>query len=765
MALITQVSRRQFLKSTGVSAALVLGAQIKPNSILSIGHAQTATSVQPNLFVSIDMDGTVTITCSRSEMGQGVRTGIPMILADELEADWSRVSIWQAPGDETRYDPAGKDGQNTDGSRSTRHHFDIMRELGASARNLLEQAAAQEWGVDVEEVYAEHHRIYHTGTGNSFDYGELVEAAANISVPQGDATGTLRLKDPSEWKYIGRDLPVVDNFDMSTGAATYGADVSLPGMKIAVVARSPVYRGRVRSYNADAALDVQGVERVVEIPALAEDRPAEFRALGGIAVIGSNTWSVMEGRRRLQIEWDNGPFARHDSSTYDDALRESARRGGTVVRRRGDVDRSLADADRTVEAEYFVPFLVHTPMEPPVALVDASVRPVRVWAATQAPNETRQYVAEALGLEKTDVECEITLLGGGFGRKSKPDFACEAAILSDAVGAPVRLQWSREDEIQHGYYHAASAQHVRAGLDGAGNVTAWHHRAAWPSIMALWNPDHRTGSALEVGLGLVDLPYNNLPNIQIETGEADAMLRVGWYRSVNNIQHAFAINSFAHELAIAAGRDPLELMLELIGDADEMDLTEDGVEEVWNYGDAIEDWPIMPKRLSNALRAVAASSGYGRPMPDGHGLGLACHRSFHSYVATAVHVVVRDDGSLHIPQVNVAIDCGRYVNPEGIRKQIEGAVVFGHTIARHGKITTSGGAVEQSNFHDYPVTRIGDAPLDVRVEILDDYVHLRSCGVGEPGVPPYAPALANAIFEATGRRHRTLPLTDEVLSA
>ncbi|MDH3421027.1 MAG: molybdopterin-dependent oxidoreductase, partial [Gammaproteobacteria bacterium] len=386
MALITQVSRRQFLKSTGVSAALVLGAQIKPNAILSVGHAQTATSVQPNLFVSIDMDGTVTITCSRSEMGQGVRTGIPMILADELEADWSRVSIWQAPGDETRYDPAGKDGQNTDGSRSTRHHFDVMRELGASARNLLEQAAAQEWDVDVEEVYAEHHRIYHTGTGNSFDYGELVEAAANISVPQGDATGTLRLKDPSEWKYIGRDLPVVDNFDMSTGAATYGADVSLPGMKIAVVARSPVYRGRVRSYNADAALDVQGVEQVVEIPALAEDRPAEFRALGGIAVIGSNTWSVMEGRRRLQIEWDDGPFARHDSSTYDDTLRESARRGGTVVRRRGDVDRSLADADRTVEAEYFVPFLVHTPMEPPVALVDATVRPVRVWAATQAPN-------------------------------------------------------------------------------------------------------------------------------------------------------------------------------------------------------------------------------------------------------------------------------------------------------------------------------------------------------------------------------------------
>ncbi len=765
MAPITPVSRRQFLKSTGISAALVLGAQVRPDSILSVGYAQTAASVQPNLFVSIDTDGTVTITCSRSEMGQGVRTGIPMILADELEADWSRVSIWQAPGDETRYDPAGKDGQNTDGSRSTRHHFDVMRELGASARNLLEQAAASEWGVSVEEVYAEHHRIHHTGTGRSFDYGELVEPAAAMASSADGAPAEVRLKDPSEWKYIGRDLPVVDNFDMSTGTAIYGADVSVPGMRIAVVARSPVYRGRVRSFDASATLEVQGVEQVIEIPALAPDRPAEFRALGGIAVIGTNTWSVIEGRRRLQIEWDDGPFTRHDSSSYDDALRESARRGGNVVRSRGDVAQALADADSTVEAEYFVPFLVHTPMEPPVALVDATTRPVRVWAATQAPNETRQYVAEALGLEKTDVQCEITLLGGGFGRKSKPDFACEAAILSKAVGAPVRLQWTREDEIQHGYYHAASAQRVRAGLDTAGNVTAWHHSVAWPSIMALWTPDHRTGSALEVGLGLVDIPYNNLANLQVETGEADAMIRVGWYRSVNNIQHAFAINSFAHELAVEAGRDPLDFMLELIGDADEMDLTEDGVEEIWNYGDAIEDWPIMPKRLSNALRAVAASSGYGKPMPDGHGLGLACHRSFHSYVATAVHVVVRDDGSLHIPQVNVAIDCGRYVNPEGIRKQIEGAVVFGHTIARHGKITTNAGAVVQSNFHDYPVTRMSDAPLDVRVEILDDFVNLRSCGVGEPGVPPYAPALANAIFEATGRRHRTLPLTDAMLSA
>jgi isoquinoline 1-oxidoreductase beta subunit len=764
VAQIIHVSRRQFIQSTGLGAVLVLGAQIGQNSIFTVARAQSVTSVQPNLFVSIDLDGTVTITCNRSEMGQGVRTGIPMILADELEADWSRVKIWQAPGDETKYDPAGKDGQNTDGSRSTRHHFEIMRELGASARNLLERAAAVEWDVDPSEVYAKHHRLYHTSSGRSFDFGELVDAAANLTLLTEGDTSAPRLKHPSEWKYIGKDLPMVDNFDMSTGGAVYGADVPLPGMKIAVIARSPVYRGRVRSFNATEALQVSGVEQVIEIPAMADDTPTEFRALGGVAVIGTNTWSVMEGRSKLEIEWDDGPFTVHDSSTFDNALRESARRGGSVIRRRGDVDEALSTSDSIVESEYFVPYLVHTPMEPPVALVDATVRPVQVWAATQSPNETRQYVAEALGLEKTDVECHITLLGGSFGRKSKPDFACEAAILSDAVGAPVRVQWTREDEVRNGYYHAASAQYIKAGLDASGNVTAWHHSAAWPSMMALWAPDVKAASTLEAGLGLIDLPYNNIPNLQIETGEADAMIRVGWYRSVNNIQHAFATNCFVNELAVAAGKDPLEFMLGLIGDADEMDLTEDGVEEVWNYGDSIDDWPIMPKRLSNVLRTVAQKSGYGKQMADGHGLGLACHRSFHSYVAIAVHVVVRGNGSLHIPQVDVAIDCGRCVNPEGVRKQIEGAVVFGHTIARHGKITTSRGAVEQSNFHDYPLTRIGDTPLDVRVEIVDDYVHLRPCGVGEPGVPPYAPALANAIFSATGKRHRALPLTDDAIS-
>lgn len=764
MSLIVNLSRRDFLKGVGVTGVLVLGANIVPSPLI-VPPAKAQTSAQPNLFVSIDADGTVTLTCSRAEMGQGVRTGIPMILADELEADWNRCKIWQAPGDETKYDPAGKDAQNTDGSRSTRHNLDVMRELGASARYVLEVAAARKWDVNRSEVYAKHHRIYHTGSGKSFDYGELVDVAAEISVPSGEAAPKPALKHQSQWKYIGKDMPVIDNYDMSTGGADYGADIRIPGMKIAVIARAPVYRGKVKSFDATEALKVQGVEQVIEIPALADDKPAEFRALGGVAVIGTNTWSVMEGRRKLKIEWDLGPNTAHDSNTYDDALRASARKGGHVIRERGNVDAAFGSAAKLVEAEYFVPYFIHTPMEPPAALADANSRPVKVWASTQSPNAVRQYVGEALGLKKTDVECWTTLLGGGFGRKSKPDYACEAAILSKAVGAPVRVQWTREDEIQNGYYHTASAHKMKAALDASGKVSAWHHSGAWPSILGLWNPAQKTGFKIEYGLGLIDTPYNEVPNIRIENGEADVMIRVGWYRSVNNIQHAFAMNCFANELAAAAGRDPLEFLLELIGDADVMDLTKDGVSEYWNYGDSVDDWPIMPKRLSNALRLVAAKAGYGKTMPKGHGLGLACHRSFHSYIATAVHVVVRDDGSLHIPQVDTAIDCGRYVNPEGIRKQMEGAAIYGNTIARHGKITTTRGAVDQSNFHDYPITRISDAPLDVRVHIVEDFVDLRPCGVGEPGVPPYAPALVNAIYNATGKRIRTLPIGDQLKTA
>lgn len=755
MAFITNLSRREFIASAGAATALVLGANLVTRSLYA--ESGDAKSAAPNVFVRIDRDGSVTLTCSRSEMGQGVRTGMPMILADELEADWERVKIWQAPGDAEKYDPAGIDGQNTDGSRSTRHSFTVMRELGASARDVLERAAAASWSVDRTEVFARHHRLYLKGTDQSLDFGDVVDIAAGLEA-EADVS-KLALKEPADWKYIGKDMPVVDNVAMSTGRANYGADITLPNLKIAVVARCPVYRGRVKSYDATEALQVPGVEHVIEIPAPDAQQPIEFRALGGIAVVGTNTWSVMQGREKLSIEWDNGPFAGHDSARYDETLRASARKGGRTVRSRGNVDVAFKKADRVLESEYFVPYLAHTTMEPPAAMVDATRTPVRVWASTQAPMETRQYVAEALGIDKADVQCEVTLLGGGFGRKSKCDFSYEAALISKQVNAPVRIQWTREDDIQHGFYHAVSAQYLKAGLDEDGRVVAWHQSGAWPSFFSLWDPALLHPSPLEMGLGLVDMPYNTIPNIRIQTGEAEAEIRIGWYRSVNNIQHAFAMNSFVAELAAAAERDFLDMMLELIGDAESMDIAKDDVEDFWNYGDSVKEWPVMPKRLSNALRIVVEKSGYGKTdLPKGQAIGLACHRSFHSYVATAVRAKIDAGGSLSVPRVDVAIDCGRYVNPEGIRKQIEGATVFGHTIARHGKITVRNGAVQQSNFHDYTQSRLSDAPLDVRVHLIEDFRHLRPCGVGEPGVPPYSPALANAIFAITGKRLKTLPL-------
>ena len=754
MSDIVNVSRRKFLKTSGAGAAFVLGAQLIPAGLLAGGHDH-AKVFQPNVFISIDNQGTVTLTCSRSEMGQGVRTGVPMLLAEELEADWQRVKIWQAPGDETKYDPPGKDGQNTDGSRSTRHAFDVMRELGAKARLMLEQAAAEKWQVPAHEVYAKNHRLYLKSSDKSLDFGAVAELAAKLPVPE----VTPKLKEPGQWTYIGKDLPVVDGFDITTGQAVYGADITLADMKIAVVARPPVFRGKVKSFDATQTLQVRGVEQVIEIPPLADDKPAAFRALGGIAVIGTNTWAVNEGRKKLNITWDHGPFADFSSSGYDQKMQKLARSEGKTIRHKGNADLAFKQASKVVEAEYFVPFLAHTTMEPPAAIVDANTRPVKVWAPTQSPNECRQFVAETLGLKKSEVECRVTLLGGSFGRKSKVDFVCEAAYLSKVLGKPVRVQWTREDDIQHGYYHAASAQRLRGALDGNGKVSAWYQNVVSPSLMALFNPAQKGMSDLEAGLGLTDLPFTGVPNIKLQTGEIETPIRVGWYRSVNNIQHAFAINCFVDELAHESKRSTLALFLELIGNSSNMVLDEkEGVKKHWNYGDSVEDWPIMPNRLANVLKRVADKSGYGRATAPGIGIGLACHRSFHSYVAVAVQVKVTRQG-LSVPRVDIAIDCGRYVNAEGVKKQMEGAVVYGHTIARHGKITTRNGAVEQHNFYDYGLSRMSDTPLNVHVHLVEDFVHLKPCGVGEPGVPPYAPALANAIFAATGVRQRSLPIS------
>jgi isoquinoline 1-oxidoreductase beta subunit len=501
----------------------------------------------PLAFVSIAEDGTVTIVCHRAEMGQGVRTGMPMIVADELEADWKRVRVAQAPGDEKRFG-----NQDTDGSRSTRHFFEAMRRCGAAARTMLEAAAAERWKVPVSEVEAKNHEVVHRPTGRRLGYGSLAKAAASQPVP---ARETLRLKDPKQFRYIGKgQLKLVDGRDIATGKAQYGIDTRLDRMLYAVVARPPVYGGKVASFDAAEALKVPGVERVVQI----EDSPppAHFNPVGGVAVLARNTWAAMQGRRALKITWDDGPNAGYDSAAFKVTLEESARKPGKVVRNDGDFAAAAASAARRVEAEYYVPHLAHATMEPPAATVRIANGKCEVWGCFQSPQAARDLVAKRLGMSAYDVTVHVTLLGGGFGRKSKPDYAIEAAVLSKAVnGKPVKVTWTREDDLHNSYYHTVSVEHLEAGVDGQGKPVAWLHRSVAPTIISTFNAAAKNEAPFELGMGVINVPFA-IQSVRIENPEAAAHTRIGWFRSVSNIPHAFAVQSFVAELAAAAGRHP-----------------------------------------------------------------------------------------------------------------------------------------------------------------------------------------------------------------
>jgi isoquinoline 1-oxidoreductase beta subunit len=751
MRTIQNVSRRGLLRGAGIVATgLVLGLRVGGfRPFTDDAAAATPARFSPNVYLAIDAAGAVTIVAHRAEMGTGIRTSLPMVLADELEADWHRVSVVQATGDKKYGD------QNTDGSRSVRQFYQVMREAGAAARQMLEAAAAQTWGVAPDQCHARLHTVVHQPTGRTLDFGALAAVAATLPVPARDR---LRLKASSERRYIGQPLPIVDLADIVAGKAVYGIDIALPGMKYASVERCPVYGGTAKSFDATAALAVAGVERVIEIaPA---PPPSGFRPLGGIAVIANSTWAAMEGRKRLKITWDNGPNATYDSAAYRTELEATARRPGRVVRQHGDVDAALNGAARRVAADYYVPHLAHATMEPLSTVARVAEGRCEIWSATQNPQQARSTVAEALQLDAAAVTVNVPLLGGGFGRKSKPDYAAEAAILAHQLGAPVKLTWTREDDIRHDYYHAVCAQHLEAALDADGTATAWLHRTVFPPIGSTFTPNVTSGSAGELGQGVVDVPFA-IPNLRCENGAATAHTRIGWYRSVYNIPHAFAVGSFVDELAVAAGRDPVEHWLDLIGPARNIDLTADHVDYP-NYGAPADLYPIDTGRLRAVVALAAKQAGWGRQMPRGHGLGIAAHRSFLSYVAAVVEVAVTPDGKIAVPRVDLAVDCGLVINPDRVTAQFEGAVVMAISNALYSQITFRAGACEQSNFTDYEVARIDAAPA-TRVHVVAS--EAPPGGVGEPGVPPVAPALANAIYAATGKRIRALPITRAMLKA
>jgi isoquinoline 1-oxidoreductase beta subunit len=756
---ITNVSRRRMLKGVVATGGLIIAAQI-PGLGAALAYPTGADKMpngvrtDPNIFLAIAKDGTVAIVAARAEMGTGAaRTTLPMILADELDADWARVRVVQGEGDEKKYG-----NQDTDGSRSVRHWIQPLRQCGATARRMLEEAAAKRWGVDPAEVEAVHHEVVHRPSGRKLGYGDVAEEAAALPTP---AVEKIRLKDPSAFRYIGKgNVAVVDLFDITTGHATYGQDVMRPGMKFAVVARSPVVGGKVASFDASAAMKVPGVEKVVAIEGT--PAPAKFAPLAGIAVIASNTFAALKGRDALKIVWDDGPNKSYDSVAYKAALEESVRQPGKVERNEGDADKALGSAAKVISRDYYVPHLAHAPMEPPAATAQLTGAKYEIWAPLQSPGGARDDIAKKLGVPETDVTVHNTLLGGGFGRKSKCDYAIEAALLAkETGGAPVKVVWTREDDMRHGFYHTVTADRFEAGLDAGNKVVAWRHRSSAPSILSTFAPDPKHPFFIELGLGMVDAPFN-IPNLRIESGEAAAHTRIGWFRSVNNIAHAFSIQSFIAELAHELGRDPKDFLLEMIGPARTVDLSKQVTTPYWNNGEPIESYPIDTGRLRRVTELAAERAGWGRQMPKGSGLGIASHRSFVSYIATVVEVAVDGKGKISIPRVDTAIDCGFAVNPERIRSQIEGSAVMGLTLARYGEITFKDGRVQQGNYDDFQLVRIDESPTETRVHIVEHGIDVPSSGVGEPGVPPFAPALCNAIFAATGKRIRRLPIGDQL---
>ena len=735
-----KITRRSFL--AGLGAGLVVGVAYADEPSGKAGPPPKPVQSQglsPNVLVHIAVDGTATIICHRSEMGQGIRSSLPALIADELGADPARVVVKQAEGDEKYGD------QNTDGSASIRKgNYDALRKAGAAARMMLVAAAAKRWKVKPETCTTRDHKVVHTSTKRTLGFGELVTAAAKLPVPKQIVLRT-------DLQIAQRDLPVLDGPAIVTGTAAFGADIKLPNMLVAVIARPPVVGGKIKRYDPKRALAIAGVKKVIEIPA--PKAPWHFQPWGGVAVVADTTWAALRGRAALAIEWDHGPNASYDSKRFRDELLASVRAPGAIAREVGNVDDAFAKAAKIVEAEYVVPHLSHMPMEPPVAIAKVDGNRAEVWAPTQNPQAARTEVARVLGFTEQQVTVNVTLLGGGFGRKSKADFPSEAAYLAKQLGVPVRVQWTRDDDIKHDYYNAASAQRLRAALDARGAVTAWHHRTAFTPIGSVFNPKIDTPAPNDLQQGVLDLALA-APNVRAEACKAPAHARIGWYRSVYNIFHAFAIGSFIDEIAHARGKDPRDTWLEVIGPAKRFSLADLGIKKLPNYGEPLDQHPVDAGRLRNVIERVTDAARWSQR--KGRALGLAAHRSFVSYTAVVISVVPDRARTLRIDDAWIAMDAGTVVNHDRVRAQLEGAVVMGISNALYGGITMTRGATDQTNFRDAKIARIGDVPRRIHTDIVPSKAP--PSGVGEPGVPPVAPALANAIFALTGKRLRDIPL-------
>jgi isoquinoline 1-oxidoreductase beta subunit len=693
------LSRREFIGTGGLALAVIA----LPGRRL-VATPAAARALAPNAFLEIAPDGVVSIWVSKSDMGQGVRTALPMILADELEADWSKVRVVQADA-HPRYGEMG-----TGGSSSVASLWTPLRTAGAQAREMLIAAAAERWGVPVTECRARSGVVEHPASGGRFGYGDLVNRAALLPVPEAPA-----LKAPSEFRLIGSDLAGVDLRDKVMGKAEYGLDVVVPGMLYAVIARCPVFGGTMQGHDPARALAIPGVIKVVEVPS-------------GAAVIATGTWAAMQGRNALECRWDEGPAAELDSERISRQLHARAEMAGALARNDGDAPGAIAGAAKSLEATYEAPLLAHATMEPMNCVADTRPDRCEIWAPHQAPDWARTEVAGALGLEPDQVTVHTTLLGGGFGRRFLPEELIEAAQVSREAGAPVKLVFTREDDMRRDWYRPMSVHRMGGGVDRAGKVTGWLHRVVAPSISEQrWPGSVKNALDLDAVDGAADLHYA-IPNLRVEYGMVKTPVPVSWWRSVYASQTCFANECFVDELAQAAGRDPLELRRELLAQS--------------------------PRHLA-VLNLAAEKAGWGTPLPAGRARGVAIHHFFSDAIVAEVAEVSMEGATVRVHRVTCAVDCGLAVNPSNVRYQIEGGVIYGLSAALHGEITIEKGRVKQSNFHDYPVVRMPEAPV-VEVHIVPSAEAPK--GVGEPGLPPIAPAVANAVSMLTGKRVRKLPI-------
>ena len=717
---ISNVSRRAFLKGASIATGgLVIAVALPTNALAEKGIVE-ATSVKLNAFIHLEENGDTTIYCGRCEMGQGISTALPSAVADEMDADWQRVTVKQGDADE-RFGP-----QATGGSASIRVMYQPMREAGATAKAMLIAAAAKVWKTSPDNCFAQSHFVINKTNQQQLGYGELASIAANMPIPKKPT-----LKNKSDFTYIGKNLPRHDQGEVVVGKRIYGVDTKLPGLKYAAMVHCPVLGGSLKSLDKSDAIKMKGVSDIVEIPRF--DVP--FGSIGGIAVVADNSWTAQQAVKKLKIEWDLGENVIYNTKEYKQQLVANVKKPATLAAERGDIANAFKTAKHKMSATYTGGHLSHAPMEPNASVVWVQKESCEVWASTQSPEDIQKVLGQYLKREPTDIVVHVAMAGGAFGRKFKCDYVHEAAVISEKTGLPIQLIWTREEDMRTGYYHSINAQHIEASMDENGHVTGWLHRAAFPSINSLFNPSLER--ATKQNLEAVTDHLFGVENFRAESGDAKAHTRIGWYRAVYAIFYGFAFGTFADELANKAGKDSFSFVNQLFDN------------------NKNEEQQGQVRRAKEVLAVVANQSEWHKrsSLPEGQAIGLAVHYSFQSYVAMAVHVEVKGN-DIKVLNVDCAIDCGQILNLDGATAQMEGAVVMGMSLALSTEITFRDGAVVNSNFHDYPVMRITDMP-NVSVHITDS--DESPTGLGEPGVAPFAPALSNAVFAASGKRYRDLP--------